>query len=63
MTAYTNIPKPTGTPYTNLERSASDYPQYGYAIYGTSKYGIQNTYTSIAKPTGTPYTSVAKPTT
>lgn len=52
MSAYTNVPKPTGTPYTNVPINTIDYPQYGYAIYGVSKYGLTNEYTNISKPTG-----------
>lgn len=63
MSAYTEVPKPTGTPYTVAPIDIIEYPQYGTAIYGTSKYGKQDTYTSVNKPTGTPYTTVAKPTT
>ena len=48
--SYTKINKPTGTTYTKQSRSVN-YPQYGTAIYGTSKYGIVNNYTSVSKPT------------
>lgn len=61
--AYTNIPKPTGTNYTNVSRNITDYPQYGVAVYGVSRYGVGNMYTSVAKPTGSSYTKVIKPTT
>jgi hypothetical protein len=59
--SYTNVPKPTGATYTKASKSI-DYPQYGTAIYGTSKYGIQNNYTMTSKPTGAVYTKVTKPT-
>lgn len=59
--AYTKVAKPTSTTYTKQARSIN-YPQYGTAIYGTSKYGATNTYTSVSKPTGTTYTKVTKPT-
>lgn len=62
MTTYTNIAKPTSTPYVSVQRNATNYPQYGFAIYGVNKYGIQNAYTSVSKPTSTSYTLVAKPT-
>lgn len=62
MSGYTNVPKPTGTPYTNIPRSVTDYPQYGTAIYGISRYGVNNQYTTVGKPTGTPYTNINKPT-
>ena len=58
---YTNIPKPVGTAYTNVNKAASDFSIYGSAIYGTSKYGVTNNYTGIAKPTGTAYTNIPKP--
>jgi hypothetical protein len=60
--AYTNVAKPTGANYTRTSKSI-DYPQYGTAIYGVSKYGIQNNYTGVSKPTGSTYTNVNKPTT
>lgn len=59
---YTNVAKPTGATYTKASRSLPDYPQYGSAIYGYSKYGIINSYTGVSKPTGSTYTNVAKPT-
>lgn len=62
MTAYTNVPKPTGANYTNVSKSVADYPQYGSAIYGISHYGVTDEYTRTAKPTGTPYINVPKPT-
>lgn len=49
---YINIPKPTGSNYSKVSKSLTDYPQYGSAIYGLSKYGITNDYTNIPKPTG-----------
>lgn len=58
---YTNVAKPTDSTYTKQTKSV-DFPQYGTAIYGTSKYGIQNNYTSTSKPTGAVYTKVNKPT-
>lgn len=39
------------TTYTNIQRNAIDYTQYGYGIYGTSKYGARNPYTNVPKST------------
>lgn len=61
MDAYTYIAKPTGTNYTNVNKAFADISLYGSAIYGLSKYGIQNNYTNINKPTGSSYTLVPKP--
>ncbi len=47
---YTNIPKPTGTSYTKLNRDNVDIPLYGSAIYGVNTYGQINNYTNISKP-------------
>lgn len=60
--AYTNVAKPTDATYSKSARSLLDYPQYGTAIYGTSKYGIQNNYTGVTKPSDSTYTKVSKPT-
>lgn len=62
MATYTNISKPTGAAYTAVGKSPSDLPLYGIAIYGTSKYGQQDSYSQLSKPTGTPYISITKPT-
>lgn len=59
--AYTNITKPVLTTYTAVKRDVVNYPQYGTAVYGTSKYGITNTYSSVNKPVTTTYTQIAKP--
>lgn len=67
MPTYTNIPKPTGTPYTNTNvqgREQYDEPSITYdssaTFYDSEDF---NSYTNISKPVGTPYTSIAKPTT
>jgi hypothetical protein len=59
--SYTNITKPIGTTYSGVSRDKVNYPQYGVAIYGTSKYGRQSPYTSSAKPVSTTYSTIAKP--
>ena len=37
--------------YTRVALSPTDYPQYGYAVYGTNEYGISDNYTRVPKPT------------
>ena len=64
---YTNVAKPTGTPYTNLSKPV-DGGTIGLGSYigplglTTSEDFITTYYTNISKPTGTPYTNVSKPT-
>lgn len=50
--AYTNIPKPVSTSYTNVGKASGDIPLYGTAIYGTDTYGISDNYTKVSKPNG-----------
>lgn len=59
---YTNISKPTGTNYTNIQKAPTTMPLYGSAIYGVSRYGLIDDYVNIAKPTTTNYTNIPKPT-
>ena len=62
---YTNIPKPTGTPYTKLSAFAPVYDESTVAYDDANNYydGInQSAYTNLAKPTGVSYTIIAKPT-
>lgn len=59
---YTNIPKPSAQSYTKINKSPSNIPLYGSAIYGISKYGQTSSYTNIAKPVIPNYTKVVKPT-
>lgn len=59
---YTNISKPTGTPYTNINKAPTEIALYGSAIYGVSRYGVVSNYTNVSKPVGTPYTNISKPT-
>ena len=63
-TTYTNIAKPSGTSYTNV--NALGREQYNEVIdYDDSNvnYDAVNTslYTNVAKPSATSYTNVAKP--
>lgn len=62
---WTNISKPTGTPYTNTNAAKLTYdePSLSYDDSGTFYDGMnQAAYTNIAKPTGTSYTKITKPT-
>lgn len=47
---YTTVTKPISTAYSSLNRDIINYPVYGVAIYGTSKYGLGNPYTPIKSP-------------
>jgi hypothetical protein len=64
MTVYTNINKPSGTSYTNVNsvgKEAYDeviaYDDSGVYYDGTNA----NLYTNVSKPVGTSYTNIAKP--
>lgn len=60
MTTYTKITKASGTSYTKLSPPGD---RYGYAKYGTGKYGNSgSTYTKVVKASGTSYTKIAKAT-
>ena len=59
---YINIPKPTDATYVNINKAFNDQSLYGSAIYGLSKYGVQQNYTNIAKPSAGSYTNIPKPT-
>lgn len=67
MSAYTNIPKPTGAPYTNNNPQGKEQYDQSSITYDSADVfydGVnQNAYTNVNKPVGTPYTNVAKPTT
>ena len=63
--AYTNVPKPTTTAYTNnntIGKQQYDQSDILYddtvAFYDSIN---QSAYTSVSKPTSTTYTNVAKP--
>lgn len=63
---YTNISKPTGTPYTNVNSSGKegfDDAAVTFDQATTFFDGVNNAvYTNINKPTGSSYTNIAKPT-
>lgn len=67
MPTYTNIPKPTGTPYTKLAPIGKEFFDDADTTFDSSTTyfdSINNaTYTNVNKPTGTPYTNVTKPST
>lgn len=63
--SYTNIPKPTGTTYTNVDvqgKHSYDDAELIYDDSNTFYDGINpNMYTNIAKPSSTSYTNIPKP--
>ena len=65
MPGYTNIPKPTGTPYTRVNTAKPNYDDINATYDDPTVFydGIsQLAYTNIAKPTSSVYTKIAKPT-
>ena len=63
-TTYTNITKPSGTSYTNINPVGKQ--QYDEVIdYDDSNTNYDGTdanlYTNVAKPSATTYTTIAKP--
>lgn len=62
---YTNISKPTGTGYTNINtaKPSFDEPALSYDDSSTFYDGADlMAYTNISKPIGTTYTNISKPT-
>lgn len=65
MTTYTNITKPSGTSYTNMNSMGKEQYDQSTLSYDDSAtfYDGYNPsqYTSVTKPSGTIYTNIAKP--
>lgn len=63
---YTNVAKPTGTNYTNLNavgKEQYDQENLTYDDVNVFYDGVNETaYTKLAKPVGASYTNIAKPT-
>lgn len=59
--AWTNIHKPNSRNYTKVGRNTTNYPQYGSAIYGVSKYGITDVNVRVPKPTIRNWVNIPKP--
>lgn len=66
MPGYTNIAKPTGTPYTQVNSSGKEGFNDSAVTFDQATTffdGINNAvYTKLSKPTGTAYTNISKPT-
>lgn len=66
MTTYTNITKPTGTAYANINSQGKEQYDQSDITYDDANVfydGVnQSQYTPVAKPSGTAYTNIAKPT-
>lgn len=66
MPGYTNVSKPTGTTYTNVNptgKQVYDDANTTYDASTTNYDGAESgVWTNISKPTGSVYTAVAKPT-
>lgn len=66
MPGYTNVAKPTGTGYTNVNSSGKeDFNDSSVTFDQSTTFfdGINNSiYIKVTKPTGSSYTNIAKPT-
>jgi len=66
MPGYTNVAKPTGANYTNVNSSGKEsFDDAGVSFDSATTFfdGVNNAvYTNVSKPTGAAYTSIAKPT-
>lgn len=64
--SWTNVAKPTGTPYTNVNTQGKEqYDQANMTYDSTTTYydGVnQGAWTDMAKPVAGGWTNVAKPT-
>ena len=65
MTTYTNIAKPSGTTYTQVNPVGRETYDNSTITFDSSTVfydGVnQSLYTNISKPSGTTYTNIAKP--
>lgn len=62
---YTNVAKPTGASYTNINSAKPTYdePSLIYDDPSTFYDGADMAaYTNVSKPTGSSYTNITKPT-
>lgn len=62
---WTNIPKPTGTPYTNINQAKPSYDEADltYDSAFTFYDGInQNAWSNLTKPSAGSWTNITKPT-
>lgn len=66
MPGYTNVSKPTGATYTNVnpvgKQNFDDINTIYDALTTTYDGTESGVYTNISKPTGSVYTNIAKPT-
>lgn len=67
MPGYTNVAKPTGASYTNINpqgREGFDDPSVDFDSSTTffDGGGSSSAWTNVSKPTGSNYTNIAKPT-
>jgi len=66
MPGYTNVSKPTGAPYTNVNssgREGFDDTNVSFDSSSTFFDGINDSvYIDISKPTSSTYTLISKPT-
>jgi len=66
MANYTNISKPTGASYTNVNSSGKEGFNDSAVTFDSATTffdGVNNAvYTNVNKPSGSPYTNISKPT-
>lgn len=60
--AWITVSKPNTSSWSKAGRNPTNYPQYGSAIYGTSKYGITDANIKVPKPSTSNWHSIPKPT-
>ena len=65
MTTYTNIAKPSGTSYTQINTTGKQQYDQASISYDDSTIFYDGTnpnlYTNVNKPSATTYTNIAKP--